>query len=259
MGDKPERKNPFTLREEIMTMMQMTFVEGDIEPLEKTMIHRLFNFGETPAGQIMTPLIDVVGVEQGENCGAAMRIAAEKAHKRLPVYAERVDKVVGALESLELLGVDPSEPIKSFVKTVDYVPGSRSVQDLLLDMRRDGQAMTVVVDEFGGAEGIVTIEDIMEEVVEEMQDEYDIHEPPIQWIRKLGEQDYVVSARFDLGSLSEELGIDLPEGKYASLAGFLLDKARDVPPAGAEIKYKAISFNVQRATPQAIQEVRIRW
>lgn len=188
-----------------------------------------------------------------------MRIAAEKAHKRLPVYAERVDKVVGVLDSLELLGVDPSEPIKSFVKPVDYVPGSQSVQDLLLDMRRDGQAMTVVVDEFGGAEGIVTIEDIMEEVVEEMQDEYDIHEPPIQWIRKLGEQDYVVSARVDLGSLSEELGIDLPEGKYASLAGFLLDKARDVPPAGAEIKYKAISFNVQRATPQAIQEVRIRW
>lgn len=127
VGDKPERKNPFTLREEIMTMMQMTFVEGDIEPLEKTMIRRLFNFEETPAGQIMTPLIDVV------------------------------------------------------------------------------------------------------------------------------------SARVDLGSLSEELGIDLPEGKYASLAGFLLDKARDVPPAGAEIKYKAISFNVQRATPQAIQEVRIRW
>ncbi len=259
LGDKPERKNPFTLREEIMTMMRMNVVEGDIKPLEKTMIRRLFNFEETTAGQIMTPLIDAVGVEQGAICGAAMRIAAEKAHKRLPVYAERVDKVIGVLDSLDLLGVDPSEPIDSFVKPVDYAPGSRSVQDLFLDMRRDGQAMSVIVDEFGGAEGIVTIEDIIEEVVEDMQDEYDIHETPTQWIRKLGEQDYVVSARVDLGALSEELGIDLPSGKYATLAGFLLAKARDVPPVGTEIKYRAISFDVQRATPQAIQEVRIRW
>jgi len=95
--------------------------------------------------------------------------------------------------------------------------------------------------------------------VEDMQDEYDIHETPTQWIRKLGEHDYVVSARVDLGALSEELGIDLPEGKYATLAGFLLAKARDVPPVGTEIKYRTISFNVQRATPQAVQEVRIRW
>ena len=188
-----------------------------------------------------------------------MRIAAERAHKRLPVYAERVDTVIGVLDSLDLLGVDPSEPITSFVKPVDYAPGSRSVQDLFLDMRRDGQAMSVIVDEFGGAEGIVTIEDIIEEVVEDMQDEYDIHETPTQWIRKLGEQDYVVSARVDLDALSEELGIDLPEGKYATLAGFLLATVRDVPPVGTEIKYRAVSFNVERATPQAIQEVRIRW
>ncbi len=259
VGDNPERNNPFTLREEIITMMQMTALEGDIEPEEKTMIRRLFEFGETTAGQAMTPLIDVVGIEQGETCGGALRIATEKAHVRLPVHAERVDKVVGILHCLDLLGVEPDEPIKSFVKPVDYVPASRGVQDLLLDMRRDGQSMSVVVDEFGGAEGVVTIEDIMEEVVEDIQDEYDVHEISTQWIRKLGEQDYLVSARVDLGSLSEELGIELPEGRYASLAGFLLDKARDVPPVGMEIEYQGIAFIVQRATPQAIQEVRIRW
>ncbi len=118
--------------------------------------------------------------------------------------------------------------------------------------------LSVVVDEFGGAEGIVTIEDILEEVVDELYDEYDSNEKPVQWIRKEGERDYHVSARVELPAL-QELGLDLPEGQYASLAGFLLEKARDIPVAGAVIEYQGVSFTLERATPQAIQEVRIQW
>ena len=113
--------------------------------------------------------------------------------------------------------------------------------------------------DFGGAAGLVTMEDIMEEVVEEMEDEYDSGEKPVQWVRKISKRDYMVSARIELDSLEEALGIQLPKGKYATLAGFLLEKSGEIPAPGTVIKRRGITFTVERSTPQAIQEVRVRW
>jgi putative hemolysin len=259
LGGGQRDVNPFTLREQISTMLEMSTDDGDIRPMEQQMIRRLFDFGETTAREAMVPLIDVVCVDQATTCGEAVGLAVERSHKRLPVYAERVDQLTGVLDTLDLLGVDPGQPIAPFVRPVDYVPETRSIQDVLLDMRRVGQIMSVVVDEFGGAEGIITVEDIVEEVVEDMHDEYDADEKPTGWVRRLGERDYVVSARIGLDELKEKLHVQLPEGQYTSLAGFLLEKARDVPPAGTVIDFQKFSFTVQRATPQAIQEVRLRW
>ena len=252
-------QNPFTLREEILTMLQMPATEGDIQPVEKTMIQRIFSFSETTAYEVMIPLIDVVAIEQGATCGEAVHLAKQKAHIRLPVYNERVDKVVGVLNAMELLDVDPHKSIKPFIREVRYVPSSKNINELLLDLRKDGDRVAVVVDEFGGAEGLVTMEDIMEEVVEEMEDEYDIGKKPVQWVRKISKKEYIVSARIEVDSLEEELGIQLPKGKYATLAGFLLEKAGEIPASGTTIKAKGINFTIERSTPQAIQEVRVRW
>lgn len=259
VGGDRQNQNPFTLREEIHSLMQMSAKEGDIEPMEQDMIRRLFNFGETTAREVMMPLIDVVVVERGANCGEAFRVATEKSHVRIPVYQERVDRIVGVLDTLELLGVDGEEPILPYVKQVNYVAPGESIQDLLLEMRKAGEQMTVVVDEFGGAEGIVSIEDILEEVVEDIQDEYDDQEQITEWIKRLGDKTYLVSARIDLDDLAEELNIKLPKGRYASLAGFLLDKAKDIPKVGATIDYQDIHFTIQRGTPRVIQEVKVSW
>jgi putative hemolysin len=252
-------KNPFTLREEILTMLQMPASEGDIQPEEKDMIERIFSFSETTAYEVMIPLIDVAAIEQDTTCGEAIALAHAQAHIRLPVYAERVDKVVGVLNALELLGADAQQPIKPFIREVRFVPPSKNISELLLDLRKDGDTVAVVVDEFGGAAGLVTMEDIMEEVVEEMEDEYDSGEKPVQWVRKISKKDYMVSARIEVDSLEEALGIQLPKGKYATLAGFLLEKSGDIPAPGTVIKRRGISFTVERSTPQAIQEVRVRW
>jgi len=252
-------QNPFILREEILTTLQMPVAEGDIQPVEKDMIQRIFSFSETTAYEVMIPLIDVAAIEQGVTCGEAIALAHAEAHIRLPVYAARVDKVVGVLNALELLDVEPHKPIKSFIRDVRFVPPSKDISELLLDLRKDGDTVAVVVDEFGGAAGLVTMEDIMEEVVEEMEDEYDGDEKPVQWVRKISKKDYIVSARIEIDSLEEELGIQLPKGKYATLAGFLLEKAGEIPAPGTVIKRKGITFTIERSTPQAIQEVRVRW
>jgi len=240
-------------------LMQMSSEGGDIESHEKSMIRRLFDFEETAVREVMMPLIDVVGVEQDATCGEAIRVARELSHKRLPVYAQRVDHIVGVLDTLELLGVEQDAPIKQFIMPADYVPGSKSIQALLQDMQRDHQLLSVVVDEFGGAEGIVTLEDIVEEIVEDISDEYDSHEKSVQWISKLGDKDYLVSGRIDPGSFEEELGISLPDGQFASLAGFLLERVRDVPTAGTVVKYNKITFTVERASARVIEEVRVHW
>jgi CBS domain containing-hemolysin-like protein len=254
-----QARNPFTLREEIVTMMDMSPAEGDIQPLERRMIRRVFNFSETTAEDIMVPLIDVVGVARGSSCRHARHLAMKHAHKRLTIYEGRVDRIVGSLNVLDLLNNDPEKPIEDFVRGVHYVPGSISIETLLSDFRKGAGRMAVVVDEFGGAEGIVMLEDILEVIVGELEDEFDAPGMAGSWVRRLGERHYLVSARLELDRVKEELGIEIPEGNYETLAGFLLDVAKAIPRAGTMIRYGKITFTVERGTLQALQEIRIRW
>jgi putative hemolysin len=145
VGGDHTGENPFTLREEIQTMMGMSPEQGDIEPIEQGMIRRLFNFGETTAREVMMPLIDVAMVERGASCREALGVAIETSHVRIPVYEERVDQIVGVLDTLELLGLDGDAPILPFVRPVSYVPPGKGIQNLLLGMRESGEQITVIV------------------------------------------------------------------------------------------------------------------
>ena len=258
LGDGDGR-NPFTLREEIVAMIEMKSAETDIEPIEKTMIRRVFDFGETTAIDIMVPLIEVSGIDCNATCGDATRVASQTAHKRLTVYDGRVDKIVGTLNSLDLLLEDEAKPIKPFLRDPLYIPGTQGIGELLPTMRGKGGSMAVVQDEFGGAEGIVTLEDILEEVVGEIEDEYDTGEDSVRWVSKLGDRDFLLNARVDLETIEEELGLFLPDGDYETLAGFLLDISREIPSTGAVIHFQDTTFTVKHATAQAVQEVRVTW
>ncbi|MCB1852072.1 MAG: HlyC/CorC family transporter, partial [Gammaproteobacteria bacterium] len=157
-----ESRNPFTLREEIVTMLQMPAASGgDIHPVEKNMIKRMFNFNETTVHDVMLPLIEVTAVEKGISCGDARRISASKSHVRLPVYDQRVDRIIGILHTLDLLNLAPEQPITEYIRPAVYVPGGKSIKELMIQLRAESTVVAIVVDEFGGAEGIVTIEDIM--------------------------------------------------------------------------------------------------
>jgi CBS domain containing-hemolysin-like protein len=256
VGSRSE--NPFPLREEILALMESGHPGGDIHPSEKSMIQRVFRFGDTEAKDIMVPLIDVVGIEKEVDCAEALRVAAERAHKRLPVHDERVDRIVGVVNALDLLLEDSSAPLAPHVRPVPYVPGSKPIHQLLLDFRSTGGNLAVVVDEYGGAEGIVTLEDLIEEVVGDLEDEYDSGEEKLQWVKQLGEREYLVSARSELALVKEKLGLDLPDGDYETLGGFLLDILGDIPAAGQTARYRRATFIIEKATPLAILEVRVR-
>jgi len=254
-------QNPFTLREEIVTMMQMPAVSsGDIQPVEQNMIRRMFDFSETTVTDIMLPLIEVSAVEKGISCGEAKQISVDTSHIRLPVYDQRVDKIIGVLHTLDLIDIAPETPISNFIQSAFYVPALKSIKDLMIELKTAGAVVAIVVDEFGGAEGIVALEDIMEEVVEDLEDEYDSHQDTQeQLIRCLGDNDYIINARIELDLLCEKLGIDLPEGKYTTLAGFILHKTHSIPKEGDEIKQDKLLLTIHRSSAQAVLEVRINW
>jgi CBS domain containing-hemolysin-like protein len=207
----------------------------------------------------MEPLIDVTAVERGATCGEARRLAAVAGHIRLPVYEERVDRVTGMLYVLDLLGEPEQRPIADFVREPQYVPATKSIRDMLMQLRKVGEVVAVVVDEFGAAQGIVTVEDIVEQVVEDLHDEYDSPEPSDELFRRLDERDYLVNGRTELAQLAESLGLQLPGGDYSTIAGFILHKTGSIPPQGARIEEGRCSLTVHRRTPRAIDEVRVCW
>ena len=254
-------QNPFTLREQIVTMLHMPAVSaGDIQPIEQNMIRRMFNFSETTVQDIMLPLIEVSAVEKGISCGAAKQISVDTSHIRLPVYDERIDKIIGILHTLDLINVDPETPITDYIQPAFYVPTLKSIKDLMFELKAAGAVVAIVVDEFGGAEGIAALEDIMEEVVEDLEDEYDSHkDTEEQLIRSLGERDYIVNARIELDLLCEKLGIELPIGSYTTLAGFILYKTHSIPKEGVEIEENDLLLTVHRSSAQAVLDVRISW
>ncbi|MCP3866713.1 MAG: HlyC/CorC family transporter [Gammaproteobacteria bacterium] len=186
-GAGKEQSNPFTLREEIKTMLDMSPGEGDLRPIEQDMIQRIFHFGNKTVGDIMIPLIDVVAIERHSTSSAASMIVKQQMHKLIPVYENRLDNVIGVINSMELVADPAEKSIEDITQEVTYVPISKNIKSLLMQMRTRHDALAVVVDEFGGAQGIVTIEDIMEEVVEELNQEYSYTEDSNEWIQKTGE------------------------------------------------------------------------
>ena len=256
-----ESRNPFTLREEIVTMLQMPAASGgDIHPVEKNMIKRMFNFNETTVHDVMLPLIEVTAVEKGISCGDARRISASKSHVRLPVYDQRVDRIIGILHTLDLLNLAPEQPITEYIRPAVYVPGGKSIKELMIQLRAESTVVAIVVDEFGGAEGIVTIEDIMEEVVENLEDEYDISgKQRHNLIQRIADNEYMVGARIEMDDLCNVLGIYLPRGNYVTLSGFILAKLHSIPSTGTVIKEGDITLTVHRSTEQAVQEIKITW
>lgn len=252
------RKNPLCLREEIDMMLQMKAHETDILPMEKSMIRRLFNFGETQVRDIMVPLIELHTLDRDTPCGVAMKRSGEHAHLVLPVHAGRVDNVIGFVNAMDLLGVPAQESIKPFIKPIRYIPGSQSIEDLLTTFQKDGDRLAMVVDEFGGCEGMITMEDILERVVGDMRDEYDVGEKTTTWWQLIEPGKWRVNPRIRLVALRDELGINLPDGHYETLGGFLLNHFREIPKAGDAMTHDGATFRVIKAARHSIREVEIQ-
>jgi putative hemolysin len=226
---------------------------------EKRMIHEIFELGDTVAREIMVPRVDAVMVERDATIREALGLFAESGFSRLPVYAEDPDKVVGILLLKDLLpavseGHD-REPVGTYMRETTFAPETKQVLALMKEMQAARNALVVVVDEYGGTAGLLTLEDIIEEVVGEIVDEYDREE---RYITELGPGDWIVDGRCAVEDAAETLGMDFPESEeYETVAGWMLVRLGHIPIPGEWIEHDGATIRVQTVRRRRIARLRI--
>jgi magnesium and cobalt exporter, CNNM family len=227
---------------------------------EREMIHSIFEMGETVAREIMVPRTDMIAVEDDTSITQLLKVNKDKNHSRIPVYKESVDNIVGILHIKDLLPLIKKRSYADFdiMKLVNdpyFVPEQKKVNELLREFRAENIHMAIVVDEYGGTAGIVTLEDVIEEIVGEIQDEYDEEAPQLNAI---DENTYLVNGAMLIDDLNEDHGFKLPEEEgIDTLAGFLLGQFGSVPKTKSSISWGGYEFIVERVYRRRIERVRI--
>ena len=254
-GSRGAGEVPFITREELQMVVKAGADEVDLETMERTIIQRILHFSQTMVREAMIPLIEVVAIPETYLVSQALEEFRRGPYSRLPVYRRRIDNIIGYLHSMELLGEkDTSQSIKKFIRPVRFAPESKRADQLLLEMQQLGIHLVVAVDEYGGAVGIVTLEDLLEEVVGEIADEFDRDS---LGIKELPQGDYLINARMEIEALNESLKLNLPLGNYHTLGGFLIKKAGDIPRVGEQIHYRNLLFTVRNGDLRTIKEVEV--
>src|SRR5512139_340188 len=241
-------------REELSLLLQVGRGVTDVESHERVMVRRVFHFGETRVADVFRPLAQVVALPEEATCREAARLAAQSGFSRYPLYRGRVDHVTGFLHVLDTVGSPPDAPVLPLLRKALFVPELMSLDELLRAFREARTSFAVVVDEFGGITGIVTAEDVVEEVVGEIEDEYDRR---MEYYKKVSEDEFLVPGRMELARLAEELGVRLPEGEYSTVGGFLISLGGRIPSAGEEFPVPGARLRVENSSERAVLEVRV--
>jgi putative hemolysin len=233
--------------------------ETIIEKEEKKMIASIFEFGETLVREVMVPRIDVVAINIETPMLEAADVILRGGHSRVPVYRESVDNVQGILYAKDLLRYlrdgRTDVPLGKILRPAYFIPESKKVDELLQELQHRRVHMAVVVDEYGGTAGIVTIEDLLEEIVGEIQDEYDVEHPTVE---PVDENEYLFDARVPLDEVNELLKVELPTEGGDTLGGFIYSQLGKVPAVGDTIEYSGIAIEVLSVAGRRIKQVRTR-
>lgn len=252
-----KRKRQQTLTREELKFLLSLDTQGTLaEQQRKAMMQRVFDFGDTTVEEILVPLVDVDVLEKGTSIDSAIEAMHAGGFSRIPIYEERVDNLIGVIHAFDLLRATSEDTtIDRFIRTPYYVPKTMPLVDLIQNLQRHHTQIAVVVNEYGGALGIVTLEDSLEEIVGEIEDEFD--EQHNEMYQKLPDGSYRMNARIESDVVAEILGLDLPDGTFETLGGFLLSEFRHIPSVGETLEYHGVLFKIEETTDRAIQYVHI--
>lgn len=231
---------------------------GLIEEDEKKMIASIFELGETVAREVMVPRIDVVAVDERATLRQALDVIIQAGHSRIPVYRGSIDNVQGVLYAKDLLlpfrdGRNDA-PVTELMRAAYFVPESKRVDDLLQELQQRRVHMAIIVDEYGGTAGVVTIEDLLEEIVGDIQDEYDSETPMAQ---QIGEREYVFDAQIRLDDVNDILAAALPAEETDTLGGFIYSQLGAMPAVGSRVNFEQLTLEVLTVQGRRILQVRV--
>jgi CBS domain containing-hemolysin-like protein len=243
------REGPFATEVELRELVDLAEQRGVVEHGERDMIHSVFELGDTIAREVMVPRTEVVWIERGKTVGQALALALRSGFSRIPVVGENVDDVIGVVYLKDLAaraqdGQGRATRVEEIMRPASFVPESKPVDELLREMQARRIHIAIVIDEYGGTAGLVTIEDILEEIVGEIADEYDVERPKVEWL----DQDHVrVSARLSVEDLGELFGVTLPNGDVETVGGLLARELGRVPIPGATAKVAGLQLTAESA------------
>ncbi len=253
------RMVPYLTVEEMIAVVEAGEEEREIEEERERMFHSIFDLGETTVRELMLPRVDVVAIDKSEPISDALDKIAECGHSRIPVYDESMDTIVGIIYAKDILRVartaDWERPVSDLMRDAFFVPHGKSVGDLLREFREEKVHLAIVVDEYGGTAGIVTLEDVIEEIVGEIQDEFD---PDDLVFDRVDESIAVVNAKIPIDDLNEQFTISIPADRHDTLGGYLYDLIDRVPVEGEVLEENGLDFTVEKVDRQRISRVRIR-
>ena len=248
---------PQDLEKEIQQLVDEGEERGVISEDEGEMIQSIFSFRDTVAREIMVPRPEAVFARDDTSITEIIRHIIESGHSRIPIYQDNVDNIIGIVHAKDLLQVCGRDDIavRDIARPPYFIPETKKISELLKDLRDKKSHMTIVIDEYGGTAGILTLEDIIEEIIGDIMDEYDAE------VKRIVEQEdgtILVDARLDVEDLEEYVGVELPEGKFESVGGFIISLVGRVPDVHEKVMFGNLEMIVAAADERKIEKVLIR-
>lgn len=246
------------LEQEILNAVSEMEKRGAVDEEEKEMIESVIELRETLVEEVMTPRTDIMAIPKEATIEEVKEIIRTKGHSRIPVYSETIDTILGMLYAKDLIRMDDEArfEVTKLMRKVSFIPESKHVKDLLHEFQEEKVHIAVVLDEYGGTAGLVTIEDILEELVGEIVDEYDAAEPVS--LKRIDQNTVEVDARMNIDDLNDELNISLPEDEdYETIGGFVFATMGKIPQVGEKCEHDNVALTVIEAGPRRVKRLRL--
>ncbi len=261
-GINPHEMTDQVTEEDIRELIDAGEELGTIEETQKDMVNNIFAFDDTTAAEIMTPRTDVTAVEVNDSVAQALQSGLDGGYSRIPVYEDDIDHILGILYIKDLLPyvgqtLPQTVTVRNLLRETHFVPDSKKCDDLFEEMNEKHLQMAIVVDEYGGVAGIVTMEDLLESIVGNMQDEFDNEE---EEVTRIDDHSFVVDGSLNIGELADLLEMELPDGDYDTVAGFIMEQLGHIPETDekAAITYENVIFTIRRMDDRRIEQVHIK-
>ena len=259
LGVEARLRGPFMTEEELRLMVEVGEEEGVLEEVERAMIHHVFDLADTSAHEVMVPRIDMVTVEADDTIDTAMQFITQGGFSRIPVFDDTINDIIGVLYAKDLLRVIASgqrpEKIRQLpLRSAYFVPETKRLDDLLHEMRMQRVHMAIVVDEYGAVSGLVTIEDVVEEIVGDIKDEYDKEE---QIFERVSDNEVLVDAKISVYELNELIDAELPAEDYDTLGGFVYSELDKIPTVGDVVTHDDLTITVLASKGRRVTKVKI--
>src|SRR5260221_3031887 len=258
MGGQVRHRGPFVTEEELRLLVNVGEEEGVLEEEETEMIRSIFKFADTTVREVMIPRIDMVMLESDATVDEAVDLALQGGFSRIPVYEDTIDNIIGVLYTKDMLRQLREDhntlPIRDLVRPAYFVPVTKKLDDLLREIRQRRIHMVIVIDEYGSVAGLVTIDDLVEDIVRDIRDEYDRH---VNLYEQINQYEYIFDAKISIDEFNELMDTDLGDEDYDTLGGFLYAQLDKIPVAGDTITFKDLTFTVLTTRGRRITKVRV--